>query len=87
MEKDVQENKECHLKVLDEHFAPQLIGVAYPKNSPHRRSIDNRLEMKTINWNLIFKKNIPQNCSCLGNRIIGLLEHQDPFKDSQVLEK
>ena len=46
MEKDVQENKECHLKVLDEHFAPQLIGFAYPKNSPHRKSIDNRLEMK-----------------------------------------
>jgi hypothetical protein len=46
MEKDVQENKECHFRVLDERFVLTLLGVAYPKNSPHRRYMDERLEMK-----------------------------------------
>ncbi len=55
MERDVRETKHCHFTVAKERFLPQLLGYAFPKNSPHRTLIDNRLVMETTNRNQVTK--------------------------------
>ena len=47
MEKDVRETKQCHFTAAKERFLPQLLGYAFPKNSLHRRLIDERFETNT----------------------------------------
>jgi hypothetical protein len=55
MEGDVRGTKQCHFTITKERFLPQLLGFALPKNSPHRRLIDNRSVTETRIWNQVTK--------------------------------